>query len=172
MWVRRQLEIGRNEDMIRYVFREDFVAIKNADRADPQVVGELLAGICDSNGGRLTPEATVAAAKNRRHPLHKHFEWDDAAAAHAYRLDQARELIRVVRVIEDNNPPRYAFLSVRDKDGTAYRAVGEVMRSADLQLKVRQQALRDLRAWERRYSQIADVCELVRLASDRLEETV
>lgn len=50
------------------------------------------------NGGVLTPDAVVKDAKNRNSPLHEHFEWDDTKAAYQYRLDQARELIRKVRV--------------------------------------------------------------------------
>src|SRR5262245_36521457 len=49
--------------------------------------------------GRLTPEAVVAYAKS--HPqsaLNSWFTWDDRRAAQAYRLDQARELIRSVYV--------------------------------------------------------------------------
>lgn len=55
--------------------------------------------------GRLTPEDVLAAARDKSSPLHDSFEWDDDAAAHAYRLDQARGLIRRVRV----------FVTVADK---------------------------------------------------------
>lgn len=51
----------------------------------------------DKNG-RLTPEAVVRAAKDPTSPLHKRFEWDDSEAAHQYRLEQARRLIRSVMV--------------------------------------------------------------------------
>ena len=49
-------------------------------------------------GGRLTPESVVAAARDPQSPLHDRFEWDDTAAANAWRLVQARQLIRSVHV--------------------------------------------------------------------------
>ncbi len=48
--------------------------------------------------GRLLPEDVVARASDPDHPLHSFFEWDDAKAGHSHRLDQARALIRRVRV--------------------------------------------------------------------------
>ena len=46
----------------------------------------------------LTPETVVEAARNPRSPLHSQFEWDDGAAGESYRLQQARALIKRVRV--------------------------------------------------------------------------
>lgn len=48
--------------------------------------------------GTLTPEVVVQAAKNAKSPMHECFEWDDSAAGKAWREEQARSLIRSVRV--------------------------------------------------------------------------
>lgn len=48
--------------------------------------------------GRLTPERVVEDAKRAESPLHKHFTWDVQKAAEHYWLDEARELIRTVKV--------------------------------------------------------------------------
>lgn len=53
----------------------------------------ILDALAAKNGGRLTPDQVVAAAKSPRSPLHKHFTWDDRKAAMSWRLDEARELI-------------------------------------------------------------------------------
>jgi hypothetical protein len=47
----------------------------------------------EESGRRLDREAVVEAATEPRHPLHDVFNWDDAAAAHQHRLDQAGKLI-------------------------------------------------------------------------------
>jgi len=52
-------------------------------------------------GGVLLPENVVRAAQSKKSLLHGCFEWDDTAAAHEHRLDQARHLIRSVRVVYD-----------------------------------------------------------------------
>lgn len=48
--------------------------------------------------GTLTPDLVVRAARADTSPLHACFEWDDSAAAQSWREEQARVLIRSVRV--------------------------------------------------------------------------
>jgi hypothetical protein len=153
--------------MIRYVFREP-LALKNADKASPQKIGEALADIAEAHSGRLTPGDVVEAARNKRSPLNPHFEWNDAAAAEQYRLDQARSLIRVVRVEDDTDEPKRAYISIGDADGVSYRSLGEVQASTQLQLIVLKQAGRDLSAWRKRYRELADLCESVRVVEEQV----
>lgn len=154
---------------MEYVFKDGPVTIKNAKRADPQKIGTALAKIAEQQKGRLTPPAVVEAARDTRNPLHKHFEWDDHLAADAYRLDQARTLIRSIRLVsEDDIEAAPAFLSVADKGGTSYRTYAEVMDSADLQNTVLAAAERDLAAFEKRYRQLADICEVIRDAREKI----
>lgn len=154
---------------IRYVFREP-LALKNADKANPQEIGEALAAIADEHEGRLTPGDVVEAARNKRSPLNPFFEWDDAAAAEAYRLDQARGLIRVVRVDVDTDEPKRAYISVGDADGVSYRSLGDVQASTQLQLIVLKQAERDLSAWRKRYRELSDLCASVKIVEDRVAD--
>ena len=53
----------------------------------------------EQNGGRVTAEALLQAARHPKHPMHADFQWDNAKAAHQHRLDQARSYISEVRVI-------------------------------------------------------------------------
>ena len=46
----------------------------------------------------ITPSLLVEEAKNPDSILHHLFEWDDEKAGHAYRLDQARQIITSVKV--------------------------------------------------------------------------
>lgn len=57
-----------------------------------------LTRLAAENNGLLTPDNVIDAAQNAASPLHNWFEWDDDAAAHMYRVEQARHLIRSVRV--------------------------------------------------------------------------
>lgn len=152
--------------MIRYVFKEAPLTIKAADKANPQKVGEALAEIAAEGGGELTPHAVLEAARKPTHVLHRHFEWDDGKAAEAYRIDQARNVIRSVHVEDSDAASGHtvAFISIADKSGTSYRALSEVRNSADLQSRVLAQAERDLEAFERRYHALQDVCEIIRTA--------
>lgn len=157
---------------IRYVFRDSVIAFKEVQKADPQKIGEALEAITVQGGGELTPRAVVDAARAPRHVLHRHFEWDNAKAAEAYRLEQARSIIRSINAedasIEDESAP--AFISISDRSGTSYRRLADVQVSVDLQARVMQSAERDLIAFETRYKALLGVCDLVRKARERLAE--
>lgn len=156
---------------MKYVFREDeILTIKARDKANPQKIGEALENVSARSGGRLAPKAVVDAARDRKSVLHRHFEWRDEIAAEQYRLEQARGLIRSISVENTDTSTGYAraFVSVRDRDGTSYRGLEEVLGSQDLQQKVLAAAERDLLAWENRYRDLQDICSLVREARERL----
>lgn len=151
--------------MPKYVFRDGPIPIKNAADADPQQIGDALERISNSVGGEMKPEHVVDAARASRHPLHRYFEWNDAKAAAAHRLDQARQLIRIIRVEdEEDEVPKMVYISVADKSGVAYRTISDIQGSRDLQFIVLRQAERDLLSFERRYREISDLCDVIRLA--------
>lgn len=62
-------------------------------------VSEQLREIYRDHGDRLTPTIVVTVASAPSHPLHSHFEWDDAIAGHKHRLAQARNLIRSSKIM-------------------------------------------------------------------------
>ena len=83
--------------------------------------------------GRLTAEQVYEAARNKRHPLHKEFIWDDKKAAYEQRIARANELIRyatqtVIRRDVKIEVPCY----VRDPDKAGNEAGMISLTSADL----------------------------------------
>jgi len=52
----------------------------------------------EDESGRLTADAVVEEATNPKSVLHDRFQWDDTLAAHAHRIEQARALIRSVKI--------------------------------------------------------------------------
>ena len=61
-------------------------------------VEQVLYALADVHDGRLTPAIVVAAAVDPASPLHDKFTWDDSKAAIKHRENEARALIRTVRV--------------------------------------------------------------------------
>jgi hypothetical protein len=156
--------------MTRYAF--DHAAPERV-RADPQVIGEALDAIRVESGGQLHPQAVVAGARDPKSVLHPHFEWNDAKAAEAHRMDQARALIRSIRVIdEEDDQRRPAFLSIRADDGIGYRAFRDVIASVDLRERLLAQAQRDLDSWTLRYRELREIVELVLPAQRELRRRV
>ena len=155
--------------MTRYAFNGAVTG--RAKRAGPQLIGEALEVIRLANAGELHPRAVVEDARPPESPLHPHFEWNDAKAAEAHRLDQARALIRSIRVVDDDRS-RPAFLSVRSDIGIAYRSISEVLTSADLRQRILEQAERDLNSWTARYRELKEIVELVLPAQQELRRRV
>lgn len=119
----------------------------------------------------LKPAAVVEVAANPASPLHPYFQWDDAKAGYAYRLAQARTLIRTVYVLnpEALKPtPTIAYVSLatdRTKPGGGYRAVPEVLASATLRASLLQTAQKELEAWMCRHAMLTELVEAVARAA-------
>lgn len=63
------------------------------ERSDADILAEI-----EQVHGSVTPEIVVKESERADHEWHGRFEWNDSLAAHRYRLDQARALIRSVRI--------------------------------------------------------------------------
>jgi hypothetical protein len=92
-----------------------------------QAVGEALEEL--QSGGRLTSARVVEAAKNRRSPLHRLFEWDDTKAAHGYRMGQAATIMSaLVKVVvapgREAKEEVRAFVSIKNEEDSRPTAPG------------------------------------------------
>lgn len=100
-----------------------------------KAVVDALAAIEDKSG-RLTAEQVVEAARDEESPLHGYFVWDDDVAAYQYRLDQARALIRNVRVtmrVSRRTVSAIAYIRDPSQDGNSpgYRSTREVAKDPE-----------------------------------------
>ena len=115
------------------------------------------------SGGILRPADVVAFASDPKTALHARFEWDDTKAAHLYRLEQARAIIRCsVKVMHDDNPPIRAYVSLVDdrQNGESYRGIGDVMADAGLRETLLSQALREAQSWRQRYEHLRELAPI------------
>ncbi len=86
-----------------------------------RLTDEALAEIkaLEDRRGRLTPQEVVEAARAEASAIHGCFEWDDGKAAEAYRIEQARELIRRVKieiVVEERSMKIVAYVRDPEKE--------------------------------------------------------
>lgn len=99
---------------------------------------------------RLDQELVLEAARSPRSKLHRFFEWDDTAAANKWRLRQAADLIRSVKIEVTNKKTKQTravrvFVSVPEESGSqgggtkrSYEMIDDVMNDP----RTRQQYLR------------------------------
>ena len=125
----------------------------------------------ENTEGILTAESVVDSARHPDNDLHGYFEWDDATASEQWRLVQARQLIRWVKVAcpdgEDAEPVQkyVSLLDDRKREGGGYRETSEVVSSPALLAQLEETARKELAAWLRRNSILKKLCDSVRKAA-------
>lgn len=126
---------------------------------------ELIAAELDvirraSPDGVLYTRDVVSFAENPDTALHNCFEWDDRRAGYAYRLWQARQLIRtMVTVLPSNSGIVSAYVSLTaDRKGEGgYRAMVDVLSDQDLHQQMLEDALVAFLLWEEKYKQLLEL---------------
>lgn len=133
-------------------------------KVDAQVAGDELERIRTWDNGRLDAKNVVEVSRDPGAPLHPAFEWDDEQAAEAYRIEQAKYMIRsiVVQQAPDQTEaqPIRAFVSVVRDKGRSYTAVGHAMADPDLRRQVLLKALQELEAWRSRYAELVELANV------------
>jgi hypothetical protein len=128
-------------------------------RVSKKIAAEL-ESIRRKHRGVLRPVDVVAFAENPETYLHDRFEWDDTAAASAYRIEQAKLLIRcTVDVVEEGRAPvrMYVSLLPERKEGDSYRSLADVMRDPRRRKMLLAQALREANSWRARYERLVEL---------------
>ena len=132
---------------------------------DPEVIANELNKIREQRG-ELKADGIVDAARNPKNPLHTIFPWDDATAAQIGREAIASRLVRSIRVTitmpDRKQIDTRAFQSVRDpnaKGNRSYDFVTHTLEEPEGRAFLLRRAWMELRAWRRRYQEIAELAE-------------
>ena len=118
--------------------------------------------------GHITPALVVDTARDESHPLHERFEWDDKQAGEAYRLHQARQMIRSVRVVYREADEREgersvrAYHAVRTERGNIYQPADEIVSSPFLTQLLLRDMERDWQQLKRRWARFSEFTELIK----------
>jgi hypothetical protein len=136
----------------------DFRPGRSIRGLNPQAIGERLEAIRAAKG-KLTAEDILEDATQEDSPLHNGFEWNDAAAGHQHRLNQARKMVVSIRVLDSPAAkPTIAYVSVRTPDkGRSYVPTIEALSDADLRQRFLVEARTFIESMERRYAHLLDV---------------
>jgi hypothetical protein len=105
-------------------------------------------------------------------PTHHLFEWDDSAAAEAYRLEQAGSIIRSITVTFEESPdePVRAFPIVSVGGKRSYQTMAKVMSDAEMTQSMLAQAKADLEMWSERYSRLRKVASALSPVFDVIDK--
>lgn len=115
------------------------------------------------SGGVLRPADVVEDARPEGSLLHPAFEWDDSVAAELHRQDQARSLIRSVRVViteRETEGPRRTYVHVELNDSPAYVTTAQALSDRDLRDQILRKAKADLTSFRSRYRDLNELSEI------------
>lgn len=147
----------------------DGARFQSGEHPEAAIVGAHLEMLREKFKGEITPEDILADAKNDNSPLHSFFEWSDGVAAHQYRLQQARGLIRSVVAIythEDRPATRMrAYVHIPDKE-PHYREAGHAMSQKKTRELVLQRAWSEFQQWRKRYESLKEFSDLFEIADE------
>jgi hypothetical protein len=114
---------------------------KNAAMAAHEAKMAALRALEDRNGC-LRPDSLVRAARVESHPWHENFEWDDAKASDAYRIIQARDIIRnwapprITSEVVERRTPKYLHDPRLPHGEQGYVSIAKVRSDEDLKREV------------------------------------
>ena len=141
---------------------------QKGDHPDADIVGRHLEHLRAREKGELTPADLVADARSHNSPLHSFFEWDDTAAAEAYRLTQARRLIRTIVAVyvrEDKPALRTrAYTHIAEGPTSHYRETTAALAFTPTRAKVLARAWEEFSAWRQRYQDLQELSGLFEAA--------
>jgi len=129
---------------------------------NPQTCGEELERLRVEKG-LLTPEVVVDAATDATSPLHAAFEWDDTAAAHQYRISQARRLITSIRIVNSPaSPSVVAYVSVKTSENPrSYIPTVEALSNEDIRARLMDELDQFIRTLKSRYSGFEEAMRVI-----------
>lgn len=130
-----------------------------------QAVIAALAEIAEQNNGVLQVDAVIEAARPASSPLHSKFTWDDTEAAHKWRQEQARALIRVtVHMLPVSNDAVRVFVSLttdQKEAGGGYRQLISVMSKKELREQLLADAHADMERFRQKYRHLSELAEVI-----------
>jgi hypothetical protein len=142
----------------------------NADR-----IGREIDSIRKETGGIASPAELVNRARNATSAMHGWFTWDDSKAAELHRQQEARRLlrdIRIVRVVEgEEQPPQRVYVSVAHSTGGkggAYAPIIEAMSDDTMREQVIGDAIAGLNGWRKRYEEFSELAPAIALVDQAI----
>lgn len=118
---------------------------------------------------KLTPPVVVNEASDPSSVLHHRFEWDDKVAGHKYRLVQAAELIRSVKITyaksaDGADKTVRAFVTTRsdaDPANATYRPTEEIVADPLTRQMLLRECEREWRRFEAKYGHLEEFAQIV-----------
>lgn len=121
-----------------------------------------------SIGEEFTPHDVVEIARNENSVMHDMFEWDDSVAGELYRETQARQILRMLVIVDEEKkeqPPIRCIVNT-GKFNQTYTPISFTVRNEDAYKDLLDRAFDELIAFKRKYAALAELDEVMRLIDE------
>lgn len=129
-------------------------------KTDANVAGKVCAEM--EAAGTLTAGNLVEASRPKTAPLHNEFEWNNTKAAEEWRKHQARNIIHSLVLVTEpgrNDGTVRAFFKLEAK-APNYESIVAIVQQEDKYQALKDAALRELIAFQKKYAQITEFGKL------------
>ena len=150
-----------------------YVADGTMSQENAQRYGEAIIAIHERKPAGIYPRDVVEDARKDTSVLHDAFEWDDSVAGEKYRIEQAGQLLRTIKVQFSKyyDEPIRAFISINlleieeevepGESTRVNRRVEQVMNNDVQRTYIMKQLQKELRSFERRLRRFEEFGEVV-----------
>lgn len=118
----------------------------------------------EERDGVLKPESVIEFARNKKTELHKEFDWNDTTAAHQWRLQQARILIKTIVTILPDNKDRQVKVKAYyhfDAPENGYISMVRVMSDTELKDRMLADAKKELDEFRKKYNTLKELADVL-----------
>lgn len=118
----------------------------------------------EERDGSITAEAVVEFAKDPNTALHSKFTWDDKHASEQWRLWEARQLIRTIKVvveIDQKEIVTHAFVHY-DRSERGYISIARVLSDEEKKDKLLATAMNELNTFRNKYSALNELATVLK----------
>ena len=130
-------------------------------KVSADIAGRILQELSESENG-LTPQNIVNVSRDVNHPLHGEFEWDDTVAAEAYRIVQAKALIRDITIVHDEESKKQDRGFVITPGGShTYVPLRDALNNEEWKNNLLEAAKRDMIAFIAKYRRLTELAQVV-----------
>lgn len=132
-------------------------------KADAQKCADEIMEICD-NLKSAAPQDILEKARDSSTELHKCFTWDDAVASEKWRLQEARNIVCNLKIVdkrEDKKPetvPIRVFYKTDDQSG--YKPTKLILKNPDEYKKLVERCRNELLTLKSKYQTVSEYSEI------------
>ena len=120
-------------------------------KADAQKVAEEI------GFGKFTPMEVLEKAKDETTELHKCFEWNDSIAAEKYRLEQAKDIIRMLVYEKETKEQAVVRYYAKTETKHVYQPTKQFLVQEDEYQGLLRRALAELEAFKNKYHTLTEL---------------